>query len=131
MSSTYAYTSTDVDNANYLADKGIIKDWSDAPVNYHLENYISRVGVMAMLLTMNGTTLNASCEGDFSDVQRTPADDDWTCRVVETAADRDYIYAQRALPASMREARPYDKVTRAEALAIFMKAYPNLDDSYA
>lgn len=124
---TYAYTSADVNNANYLANKGVIKDWSNDPSKYSFDDSIARVDVIAMALAMKGITKNDTCRGDFSDVSMSHPYYDWVCRTVETAADHDLINAQREIPAGMRVTRPYSKITRSEVLAIFLHAFPRND----
>jgi hypothetical protein len=42
----FAYTSSDVATANYLAEKGIIRDLSNSPEDYRLDSTIARVEVM-------------------------------------------------------------------------------------
>lgn len=119
VAGTFAYTSTDVSQANYLANKRIIKDWSSAPKNYRFDDYIARSEIMGMVLAMMNISRNTHCRGDFADVPK--SDTDWVCRTIETAADKWFINAK---PAGMKT-RPYGNITRAEALGILMKAYPN------
>jgi hypothetical protein len=52
FSNAYAYTSSDVATANYLANRNIIKNWSGDPAQYKLDSYASRSTVMAILLKM-------------------------------------------------------------------------------
>mgnify|MGYP003496278827 FL=1 len=83
---TFGYTTTDVSQANYLASKKIIKDWSSAPKNYRFDDYIARSEIMGMVLAMMNITRNTHCRGDFADVPK--SDTDWVCRTIETAADK-------------------------------------------
>lgn len=53
------------------------------------------------------------------------SDTDWVCRTIETAADKGYIHAQKDQPKNKRKARPSDSITRAEALGILMKTFPD------
>jgi hypothetical protein len=123
--STFAYTSTDVSGANYLASKRIIKDWSSEPKNYRFDDYIARSEIMGMVLAMNGIIRNTHCRGDFVDVPK--SDTDWVCRTIETAADKWFINAK---PSGMK-IRPYDHITRAEALWILSKNILNSMDGWA
>ena len=116
--STFAYTTTDIADANYLASKRIIKDWSSEPKNYRFDDYIARSEIMGMVLAMMNITCNTHCRGDFADVPK--SDTDWVCRTIETAADHGLINAK---PIGMKT-RPYGNITRAEALGILMKAFP-------
>ncbi len=124
-SSVLAYSSADVNNANYLAGRNIIRDWSTAPANYNLEAHITRVDVMGMALAMAGITKNTTCRRDFSDVDMTGVHADWACRTIETAADHGFINAQTNVSSGYRTTRPYDNISRSETLAIFLKAFPN------
>lgn len=76
-----------------------------------------------MVLAMAGVTRNATCRGDFVDVPKSNID--WVCRTIETAADHGFINAQKNVIKSQRRARPYDHITRAEALGILLKAVPD------
>lgn len=67
-SSVLAYTSTDVNNANYLAGRNVIRDWSTSPGNYNFENHVARVDVIGMVLAMKGITKNDTCRGEFPDI---------------------------------------------------------------
>ncbi len=127
---SFAYTSSDVATANYLADQGIIRDMSNSTEDYKLDNTIARVEVMGMLLTMTGTTRNETCRGDYPEIKNSGQYGDWVCRTVETAADHDFIYDQMDRTRSNRRVRPYDKISRSEALALMMKAFPN-DGAFA
>ncbi len=113
-------SSDDIQTANYLASKKIIKDWSSEPKNYRFDDYIARSEIMGMVLAMTNVTRNTTCRGDFADVPK--SNTDWVCRTIETAADKGYINAQASLSKANRKARPYDHITRAEALGILMKA---------
>jgi hypothetical protein len=121
--SSFAYTTADIAGANYLATKRIIKDWSSEPKNYRFDDYIARSEIMGMVLAMMNITRNTTCRGDFADVPK--SNTDWVCRTIETAADKGFINAQKDKIQSQRKARPYDNITRAEALGILMKAYPD------
>ena len=52
----FAYTQTDVDNATYLADKGIITTQSTT-AGYRLDDTITRAEVAGIALKLRGTTL--------------------------------------------------------------------------
>lgn len=110
LSQVFAYTSVDVDGANYLASKKIIKDWSADPSNYRFDDYIARSEIMGMVLAMANVTRNTKCRGDFADVPK--SDIDWVCRTIETAADNGFINAHP----TNNKVRPYDNISRAEAL---------------
>ena len=115
-------TGIKVNNADYLASKKIIKYWDDIN-NYRFDDSIIRSEIMGMSLAMAGITRNTTCRGDFADV--TKSQTDWVCRTIETAADHGFINAQKEKPKNQRKARPYDPITRAEALGILLKTYPS------
>jgi len=125
-SASFAYTATDVTNANYLANRGIIRDWSATPTNYNFENHVARVDVIGMVLAMKGITKNDTCRGDFPDIDMNKSYGDWVCRTIETAADHGFINAQSSVPMNLRKVHPYINITRSEALGIFMNAYPTI-----
>lgn len=52
----FAYTQTDVDNATYLAGKGIITSQSTT-AGYRLDDTITRAEVAGIALKLRGTTL--------------------------------------------------------------------------
>lgn len=108
----FAYTQTDVSNANYLADNNIITKQSDS-VRYRLSDNITRAEVVAIALKIKGVKDPASykCKKYFSDTVQ----NDWVCRAVEVAADN-WIVSRN------NKFRPQDKITRAEALALLMRA---------
>lgn len=113
--SSFGYTSEDVSNANYLAEQGIItKDLNAPQYNYRLDDKIIRQEVIGMALKIKWVTLpeNYTCKKYFADVTK----NDWVCRAIELAADNGIITR------SNRYANPIKDVTRAEALAMLMKA---------
>ncbi len=110
---TFAYTTTDVSNASFLANQGIIVKQS-IESNYRLDNTITRAEAIGIALKIKWVTLpdSYSCKKYFSDTTT----NDWKCRAIELAADNGIITRNNT------KARPNDTITRAEALAIVMKA---------
>lgn len=112
----FAYTQTDVDNANFLAEKGLIVSYTNTPENYRLDDTITRAESMGIALKIKWIVLpNYQCKWYFADVRN----HDWICRAVELAADA-WIVSR-----ANTKARPQDSITRAEALAIIMNASGN------
>lgn len=109
----FAYTQTDVDNATYLAGKGIITTQSTT-AGYRLDDTITRAEVAGIALKLRGTTLpeGYTCKRYFGDTIR----NDWICRAVELAADAGLVSRTNT------KFRPQDKITRAEALVMLMRA---------
>lgn len=109
----FAYTQIDVDNATYLASKGIITTQSTT-AGYRLDDTITRAEVAGIALKLRGTTLpeGYTCKRYFGDTIR----NDWICRAVELAADAGFVSRTNT------RFRPQDKITKAEALIILTKA---------
>lgn len=107
-----ASNSADLSNANYLADQGIIIK-QISPSDYRWQESILRQEVIGMALKIQWITLpeNYTCKKYFSDATK----NDWVCRALEIAADNGIISR------SNKQARPLDKITRSEALAILLK----------
>lgn len=109
----FAYTQTDVSNANFLAEKGVITKQSDE-TRYRLDDTITRAEVVGIALKIKWTSLpaNYQCKKYFTDVTK----NDWVCRAVEIAADKGLVSRKN------KTFRPQDKITNAEALAIILNA---------
>ncbi len=108
-----AYTSSDLSNATFLVQKGIITQQS-SDAGYRLDDKITRAEVIGIALKIRWTTLpdDYQCRKYFSDTIK----QDWVCRAIELASDGDLISRSNA------KARPQDSITRAEAFAILFKA---------
>ena len=109
---TFAYTSTDLSNAHYLAGQGVVTQQNIA-TKYRLDDKVLRQEIIGMALKMKWITVpaNYACKKYFSDVVQ----NDWVCWALELAADNSIITRENM------KARPTDFVTRAEALAILLK----------
>jgi len=113
LSEVRAYTQTDVDNANILADNRIITKQADEKL-YRLDDTITRAEVVGTALKFRGVALpeNYTCKKYFSDV----TNNDWICRAVEIAADLGFVSRTNTTY------RPQANITRAEALAMVYQA---------
>ena len=111
------YTYLELQIANNFAKKGIIIDYSKNPELYRLNENITRSELMAIALKIKGVKLPDEfvCQGKYADV----TDNNWICRTVELSLDNQLI---RSPSSDKNTARPLDVVTRAEALAILLKA---------
>ncbi len=109
-----AYTSSDVSNAQFLANQWIIVKQSTT-AGYRLDNTITRAEVIGMALKIKWITLpnNYICKNYFIDAPYNPSNN-WICRAVELAADNGIITRGNT------KARPQDSITRAEALAMLV-----------
>lgn len=109
----FAYTQTDVDNANFLAEKKIITQQSTA-AGYRLDNTITRAEAVGIALKFKGVDLPEwyVCKKYFTDV----TNNDWICRAVEIAADMGFVSRSNSTY------RPQANITRAESLAMVYQA---------
>ena len=110
---SFAYTDTDVSNAQLLAEKWIIVK-QDSTGSYRLDSTITRAEAIGIALKIRWTTVPDAyiCKKYFIDLTI----NDWRCRSVELAADDGIISRVNT------KARPQDSITKSEALAIVMKA---------
>jgi hypothetical protein len=53
--------------ANFLADKGIIHDWSRIPPRYKFNEYILLVDALNMSLSLNNIKKNIDCRWDYAE----------------------------------------------------------------
>ncbi len=108
-----AYTQVDIENANYLSGKSIIKAQSSA-TKYRLDDTITRAEVIGIAMKMKWENLpkDYTCKKYFTDVVK----NDWICRAVELGAKAGIVSRENA------RFRPLDPITRVEALAILMNS---------
>lgn len=119
-SSVFAYTQTDISNAQFLADKWIIVKQSTI-AGYRLDSTITRAELVGIALKLKWVALPSyKCKWYFSDVRN----NDWICRAVELAADNSLVTRANA------RFRAQDNITRAEALAIVTRDIEDLPNSY-
>lgn len=117
--STFAYTTWDVGTADYLAERGIIRDYRHEVSGYRLEAAVSRQEVVGIAMKMAGKTApeGYNCQGYFSDAKFAKNHPDaWVCASLEMAANDGIVSRANA------KFRPKASITRIEALAIIMKA---------
>lgn len=106
---------TDSDG-NYLASLGIVKK-QNSEAGYNLQNYVLRQEVvwMAMKLGKFNFPENYICKRIFRDVSSIKPNN-WICRSVEIAANKGIVSTFN------KYFNPESSITRAEALAILIKA---------
>lgn len=117
-SSVFGYLDADVEHANFLAEKGIIRDRSSDISQYRLDDKISRQEVIAIAMKLSGQSAPSdySCRGYFSDAKFAKKHPDaWVCAQVELAADA------RVISRENKQFRPKANITKAEALAMVMR----------
>ena len=120
LSEASAYTQSDVTRANFLAQSGIIVDRSYDPSLYRLDDSILRQEIVGMMIKANTSLVvpnNYTCKGYYADAKfGASSSEAWVCRAAEIAADATIISRENT------RFRPRDQVTRAEALAMVVKA---------
>ncbi len=107
-----AYTTIDVSNAEFLAQKEVITKQTSEK-GYRLDDNITRAEVIGIALKIKWTSLptDYQCKKYFSDT----VTNDWVCRAIEMAADQGIISRENA------KSRSQDSITRSEAFAILYK----------
>lgn len=119
ISCVFGYSAQDVEHANALAQNKIIVDQSSNLSAYRFDDPISRQEVVGLTMKAFGVDLPEKyiCQGYYSDAYFPVGHNDiWVCRSVEMAADNGLVSRENTM------FRPKDSITRAEALAIIMKA---------
>lgn len=106
----FAATKTPLEAAIFLAGEGIIADKTANPTEFRLLDTITRQEVMKIVMKLSGKTIVDECNGDFYDVAP-----DWGCKYIEAALEAEYIAANP-------EFRPYDNITKTEAMKLVLKA---------
>lgn len=110
FSSVSAYTDAELEAANFLAEKWIIKDNSENPEDYNLDMEIRRWEMMKITINLTPLEVEDKCEWKFSDI----AKDDWICKYAEKARGL-WIVAPN------KEFRPLDNLTKTEAVKMVFK----------
>ena len=118
----HAYTSSQLDAANTLANEGIINDNSSNPSGYNLDQNVLRQEIAAVARWVAGISKTTSCSNSFSDVSVTNPNT-WACYSIEALLNADLI-------ASNSTFRPEDNITKAEGLGMLVKAACGDDYSY-
>ncbi len=109
-----AASTADIENANKLANAGIINDHSSNPALYELNRNLLRQELAATVRGVAGIDKKATCDNEFMDVSATNPNN-WACYTVEALRDADMIAANDYF-------RPEANVTNAEAIGMVVKA---------
>jgi hypothetical protein len=110
ISSSFAYTSDELDGANFLAGNKYIVDYSTTPEKYRLDDSITRKEVMKIVANVAKADLSkATCTGTFSDVKT----DDWGCKYIEWGIDK--------VITKNPTFRPDANISKSEALKMIFK----------
>ncbi|MDR1945368.1 MAG: hypothetical protein LBQ59_04865 [Candidatus Peribacteria bacterium] len=81
-----AYSTAQVDAANYLAAEEIIVNHSDDPTAYNLDQNVLRQEIAAVARGIAGLDKKTTCDNVFKDVSATTPNN-WACYSVEALAD--------------------------------------------
>jgi hypothetical protein len=117
-----AYSSSQVEAANALAEAGIITDHSDDAAAYNLDQNVLRQEIAAVARGVAGLDKKDTCDNVFSDVSATTPNT-WACYSVEALADADLIAENDTF-------RPEANISKAEAVGMMVKAAFGDDYSY-
>jgi len=115
-----AYSTAQLEAANDLAAKGIINAQADA-AGYNLDQNVLRQEIAAVARGVAGLEKTTVAEGIFSDVTAT-APNNWAVYSVEALANAGLIAKNPTF-------RPEDKISKAEAIGMVVKAA--FGDAYA
>ncbi len=99
-----------IDAANYLAEKSIIKDHRSQPTNFNLNMSITRQETLKVIMKLSGKQVADNCDGTFADVKS-----GWGCKYIEAALREWYIAANTNF-------RPNDLITKTEVAKLVLKA---------
>ena len=108
----FAYSNSDIETANFLANKWVIVDNSSNPGSYRLDDTITRREMLKIMMKISGKTVQEVCaSASFSDMNTW----DWGCKYGEAALENWYI-------ASNATFRPADNISKIESLKMIMQA---------
>lgn len=116
-----AYSTSEVEAANALAQAGIVVNHSDNSAAYNLDQNVLRQEIAAVARGIAGLDKKTTCDGVYSDVSATTPNT-WACYSVEALADAGLI-------AKNAEFRPEANISKAEAVGMVVKAA--FGDEYA
>ncbi len=111
VSAANANYGTNLEAANFLAQKNVIVDYSNNVDFYNLENKITRREMLKVMMNISGVDVPQSCVWKFEDLR---ANDYW-CKYAEKALSLWYI-------AENENFRPDDFISEAESLKMIMQA---------
>ncbi len=111
FSHSFSYDASDIESADFLAQKGIIENWASSHENYKLDDTITRREMLKVMLLLSEKQVINSCTGLFQDLWS----QDWGCKYAETAVKEWFITQNSYF-------RPDDSITQIEALKMIMQA---------
>jgi hypothetical protein len=109
-----AYSTAEVEAANYLASEGIIVSHTDNPAAYNLDQNVLRQEIAAVARGIAGLDKSTSYKGIFKDVTETTPNN-WAWASVEPLAENGLI-------ALNENFNPERNISKAEAIGMVVKA---------
>ncbi len=114
LNSANSYTSEELDSANNLAQKEVIKDKSFDPSLYNLDDFVLRQEIALISRRVSGVEENNYCKNIFDDVSSVNPND-WACKNIEALVENNLISRNDSF-------RPEDNISKAEALIMLIKS---------
>lgn len=111
---TFANNSLEFDSASLLAKKWIIVDRSNNTELYKLKDYVLRQEISAVARWIAWIEKNLTCKNIFKDISDKKPNS-WICFTIEALLEKNFI-------AKNERFRPEDKITKAEAVWMIVKA---------
>ena len=108
------YTNDQLESANDLSERGVIKDHKMDPKAYNLDENVLRQEIALISRRVSGFKENTGCKNTFSDVSSSTPNT-WACKNIESLVDNDLITANESF-------RPEDSITKSEALIMFIRS---------
>ena len=112
--SAFWYTNDQLESANDLAERGVVKDHKMDPQAYNLDSNVLRQEIALISRRVSGFKENTGCKNTFSDVSSSMPNT-WACKNIESLVDNDLITANASF-------RPEDSITKSEALIMFIRS---------
>jgi len=119
FSTSFSYTSMELDSANNLATKWIIKNNSTNPNLYNLDNRVLRQEIALVSRRVSWVEENVDCKNIFYDLSAVNPND-WACKNIEALVENDLISRNESF-------RPEDNISKSEALIMFIKSIGFVD----
>ena len=110
----FAYNSEELNSANNLAKKLIIKNHFDKPEQYNLDSPVLRQEIALISRRVSWVKESNSCKNLFDDVSAFKPND-WACKNIEALVENELISANASF-------NPENNISKSEALIMFVKS---------
>lgn len=114
VSSVTAYNNNELISANNLAHREVIRDNSENPTAYNLNDNVLRQEIALISRRVSGIEENTSCKNIFTDVSTTTPNT-WACNNIEALVDNNFISRNESF-------RPEDFISKSEALIMLIRS---------